>query len=144
MRQQIKNSNGMKKYFYTLGSFVLLSTPMLVLAQAGAGPGAGTPAPANISVKIGNPLNGYNSITAVITAILQNIVMPLAAVFVVLAIIYSGFKYVMAQGNPKEIEEANKGLVAVLIGTAVLLGATGISAALQGTLCHIFTSISCT
>ena len=138
----------MKKYFYTISSFALLSTPVYVFGQPTTqtmgGPGAGTPAPVNFNVTIHNPLNSsYTSITAVITAVLQKIVMPLAAVFVVLAIIYSGFKYVMAQGNPKEIQDANKGLLYVLIGTAVLLGATGISAALQGTLCHIFTSISC-
>lgn len=129
------------KCFYQISSLVLLSAPLSALAQpTGSGSGNPPPAPTNITVKLYNPLNGYNSISAVITAILQNIVMPLAAVVVVLAIIYSGFKYVTAQGNPQAINDANKGLLYVLIGAAVLLGATGISAALQGTLCQILPS----
>lgn len=132
----------MKNIFYTLSSSLLLTVPYAVFAQAD-GSGTNAPAPVNISVKINNPFSGGDSLSGVITTILQKIVMPLAAVFVVLAIIYSGFKYVMAQGNPQQIKEANKGLVAVLIGTAILLGATGISAALQGTLCQIFSSVNC-
>lgn len=82
---------------------------------------------------ITNPLSIGSDIPSIITAVLNNIVMPLASVLVVLAILYSGFKFVIAQGNPKEIQEARQGLVWVLIGTLVLLGAVGISKALQAT-----------
>jgi len=59
--------------------------------------------------------------------------MPLASVLVVLAILYSGFKFVIAQGKPKEIEEARSGLLWVLVGALILLGAVGISKALEST-----------
>jgi type IV secretory pathway VirB2 component (pilin) len=126
----------MKKILYSVSSLALLSIPLYVYGQ-GSSPGN-----VNISVKINNPLK-VTSLSALITAILQNIVMPLAAVIVVLAIVYAGFKYITAQGNPAAIKEANTGLMYVLIGAAILLGAAGISAALQGTLCQIVPGVSC-
>lgn len=126
----------MKKIFYSMVTYMMLTVPTFILAQETGAPGAVTPTPpVKIDFKLANPFTGGSSLVSVINAILQNIVMPLAAVVVVLAIIYSGFKYVMAQGNSKEIQDANQGLLYVLIGTAVLLGATGISAAIQGTIC---------
>jgi hypothetical protein len=91
-----------------------------------------TPTP--IEIKLINPLKDINDLPSLITAILNNIIMPLAAVVVVIMIIYSGFKFITAQGNPGEIEKAKSGLLYVLIGTGVLLGAAGISAAIEGTL----------
>jgi len=102
--------------------------------SAGGGNGnTGTANPNTITWGITNPLRIGSDIPSIITAVLQNIVMPLASVLVVLAILYSGFKFVIAQGKPKEIEEARSGLLWVLIGALVLLGATGISAALKST-----------
>jgi hypothetical protein len=78
-----------------------------------------------------------DDISSIIGAVMKNIVMPLASILVVLAILYSGFKFVIAQGNPKEIEEARQGLIWVLIGSLILLGAYGISAALKDTVNQI-------
>lgn len=118
-----------KKIFYTIYSLIIVSTPLFVYAAQGT-------EPVSISVTISNPLkNGYDSIGAVIKAVLENVIMPIAAVFIIFAIIYSGFKYVTAQGKPEEINKANKGLMYVLIGAAILLGAVGISDAIQSTIC---------
>jgi type IV secretory pathway VirB2 component (pilin) len=92
-----------------------------------------------IDINIGNPFKGGNNLTDIIKSILNNIVEPLAAVYVVIMIIYSGFKYVMAQGKPAEIEKANQGLLYVLIGAGILLGSAAISTAIQGTINQLTT-----
>ena len=128
----------MKKIFYAILTLTLLSTPFFVLAQQTVTPPANgnvTPtAPTPINVKINNPFKGGDDLASVVDTILKDVVMPLSAVLVVLAIIYSGFKFVTAQGNPAKITEAKTGLLYVLIGAAVLLGAVGISEAIKGTL----------
>ena len=89
----------------------------------------------NQGFQITNPLSSSipTTLTGVITAILVNIIEPLAAVAVVVMIIYSGFKYLTAQGNATKIKEAKQGLLYVLIGAGILLGAAAIAAAVQGT-----------
>ena len=57
------------------------------------------------------------------------ILMPL----VVLAIIYSGFMFLMAQGNEQKLKTAKTNFLWVIIGVAVLLGAKIISEVLKAT-----------
>lgn len=89
--------------------------------------------PSTIIYKITNPLRVGGSVFDILTAVIRNIIMPLASVLVVLAILYSGFRFVMAQGNSTEITKAKEGLIWVLVGSAVLLGAYGISELIKGT-----------
>ena len=70
---------------------------------------------------------------SLISAILNNIVMPIAAVAVVLFIIFAGFKFVIAQGNEKKVTEAKQMLLWGLIGAGILLGAAGIAKVVQNT-----------
>ncbi len=89
----------------------------------GAG-GAGNP-PASSNITIDNPLACGNNCTlfTFLKMIIDNVILPLGAVLAVLAFIYSGFKYVMAQGDKSAIEEAHRALLYTAIGTALLLGA---------------------
>ncbi len=73
----------------------------------------------------------------VITTILDKILLPIGAVIVVMAIIYSGFTFVTAQGKPAEIEKAKQRLLWTLIGAAVLLGAKAISEVVEATIKNI-------
>ena len=131
----------MKKIFYIIFCLTLISAPLFVLAQGETGGGTGTTGgnsntpTQTLPVTISNPFKGGNTLDTVITTFLNSVVMPVAAVFIVLAIIYAGFKYVTAQGKPEEIKKANQGLMYVLIGAGVLLGAAGISAAIHTTIC---------
>ncbi len=84
-------------------------------------------------IQISNPFKGGSDLSSLITALLQNVVMPIAAVVSVVFIILAGFKYVTAQGNPGEIKKANENLLWALIGTGVLLGAAGLSQVVQAT-----------
>jgi len=63
-----------------------------------------------IKIGIQNPFNCGGqpdcTIMTLIVAILEKIVMPIAAVGVVMWIVYAGFTFVTAQGVPKKIEEA--------------------------------------
>lgn len=69
---------------------------------------------------LSNPIS-YNNIMDFVQAILQVVLkigIPVAAMF----IIYSGFLFVKAQGNEKELAEAKKAFTYAVIGTAILLG----------------------
>lgn len=59
--------------------------------------------------------------------------MPIAAVAVVVWIIWAGFNFLMAQGNPAKIDQAKQRLLWSLIGAGILLGAAGISTVVQNT-----------
>lgn len=87
----------------------------------------------SIPIRITNPFKGGDSLSELITTVLNNVVMPIAAVVVVIWIVWAGFTFVMAQGNPKKIEEAQQRLLWSLIGAGILLGAAGISAVVQNT-----------
>lgn len=116
-------------------------------SPGGTNPSGGNQPPAQttttIKPVINNPLNrslSSGGIPGIINAVMRGVVMPLASILVVLAILYSGFKFVIAQGNATEIQKARDGLVWVLIGSAVLLGAYGISEFIQGTINQIVTT----
>jgi hypothetical protein len=115
----------------------LFIVPIFVMAQ---GADQTTPPPTTIKIGISNPFKcgvaeGQEcTLMDLITALLNNVVMPIAAVGVVIWIIWAGFSYVMAQGNPAKIKEAHQRLLWSLIGAGILLGAAGISAVVQKTI----------
>lgn len=88
----------------------------------------------NVVVKIGNPVEGADSLMELIVVILQKVITPVAAVAVVVWIIWAGFTFLTAQGNPKKIEEAKARLLWSLIGAGILLGATAIAEVLKKTI----------
>ena len=51
----------------------------------------------------------------------------------VLALVYSGFLFVKAQGNPTEIETAKKAFFWTVVGGVVLLGSSILAGAIGGT-----------
>jgi type IV secretory pathway VirB2 component (pilin) len=86
---------------------------------------------------IGNPFNcgGATNCTldVFLNNIIHNLVLPLGGVLAVLAFIWVGFMYVTARGNSTKLEEANRALLYVAIGTAVLLGAELLSSVISNT-----------
>lgn len=71
-----------------------------------------------------NPLT-FTSITDMIVAIM-NVMIIIATPIIVFFLIYAGFMYVTAQGNPQKLEVANRSLLYGVIGGVVVLGAVGI------------------
>lgn len=84
-----------------------------------------------------NPLGTTDSVPALITKILTDIVTPIGSVIIVFFIIYAGFLFVKAQGKPEEITEAKKILLYVVIGAAVILGANLIATVISGTISNL-------
>jgi hypothetical protein len=88
--------------------------------------GGGQGTPTIDSVNLENPLNGIDSIEGLLVAIL-NIIMILMVPVIVFFIIYAGFKYVMAQGNASQVEEATRALTYAIIGGVLILAALAIT-----------------
>lgn len=88
----------------------------------------------NIKTTINNPLgeNGPQNIPDFIKVVI-NIVLVVGVPIVTLAIIYTGFLFVQAQGNPEKLTKAKSALMYTLIGAALLLGAFVIAEAIVKT-----------
>ncbi len=82
-----------------------------------------------VSADLQNPLNSntFSQLVKNVAKIVAQIGFPIAA----LAIIYSGFLFVSARGNEKQLEDAKRTFLWTIIGTAILLGAWAIAEAVQ-------------
>ena len=90
-------------------------------------------ADATVQTTINNPLGpDLKTIPDFIYALIK-IVMYVGVPIVALAIIYTGFLFVTAQGDEKKLTEAKKAIVNTLIGAVILLGAFVIANAIKGT-----------
>lgn len=140
--------------YIILGLPALLYTQMVVYADkhnpaqgtggaAGENPTLGTSGSGNTAdVKLKNPLKSEaDSIPELLELIIQNLVIPIGGVIVVFMIIYTGFLFVIAQGNPEKIKKAKESLLYTVIGAAIILGAFAISVIIRTTLGEITTAI---
>ncbi len=82
-----------------------------------------------------NPL-GYSSISALINAVLQSL-MVIGAPIAVLLIVFAGFKFVMAQGKEKDLNDAKNNLLYTIIGIVIFFGAAVIMSVLTNTVGQI-------
>jgi hypothetical protein len=81
----------------------------------------------------GDPEGGIRDIPTFVEKILE-VVMKIGVPIVAIAIIYTGYLFIAAQGNEKKLEEAKQAIVWVFVGAVILLGAYVIAQALQGTM----------
>lgn len=88
----------------------------------------------NISVTIDNPLGkeGPQNVQDFIKKATE-IVLVVGVPLTVLAIIYTGFLFVAAQGNAEKLKKAKEALLYVIIGAVLLLGAYVIANAIGTT-----------
>ena len=95
-----------------------------------------TPSSSSQSITLVNPLDsdgsGIKDIPTLIQKLLE-IVLKIGAPIIALAIIYAGYLFIAAQGNPTKLETAKKTLVWVVVGAAILLGAYVIAESIVGT-----------
>ena len=86
---------------------------------------------------ISNPLGDkITDIPSFIEAAIT-VVLTIGIPIIALAIIYTGFLFVEAQGNPEKLTKAKKALLYTLIGAALLLGAFVIANAIGETVDEI-------
>ena len=119
-------------------SFAILSISLAPLIVSAVDTVNNPPGGGAVNIKIPNPTNVEGGLLDLLNAILNNIILPIAAVLVVLYVIYAGFTYVTARGNPVKIREANQRLLWSLIGAGILLGAVAISKVVQSTVTALF------
>ena len=87
---------------------------------------------ADSSATLPNPLK-VSSVSDLLYLI-ANIGTYIGVILAVLALIWVGFKFVAAQGNPEKIKEARHAFFWIIIGVAVLIGASAIIDILKNTL----------
>lgn len=85
-----------------------------------------------MGVKLDNPIR-VDSIEALIAEILK-IVVAIGTPIAVIFLMYSGFKFVTAQGSDTKLKEAKEMLLWTIVGIVVLLGASLISTVISGTI----------
>ncbi len=98
---------------------------VLAVGEGGETPGA-----------ITNPLGDIDKISKLITKILE-IVVQIGLPLIALAIVYTGFLFIKAQGNETQLTEAKKTLLWTVIGAGVILGAFVIQLAIEGTITEL-------
>lgn len=118
------------KYSFVAIFAVSLLMPVLFVNNVESAEGEGT----KIVTTIKNPLgeNGPQNLPDFIKKVIE-IVLIVGVPIIVLALIYTGFLFVKAQGNPEEITKAKNNLLYVIIGGALLLGAFVIAQAIGET-----------
>jgi hypothetical protein len=93
----------------------LVTLPRWVLAEG------------TLSFNVVSRLNSsITSIEGLLVAIL-NIFIIIATPIIVLFIIYAGFLYVTAQGNPQQIQQASRALTYAIIGGVIVLGSVALA-----------------
>lgn len=141
------------KFAISLLAFVILTAgPMLAFAQPVSTGGNPPPTPTggnpnplptggnedpvstggNPSTALINPLGSIDSLEELVNEIMKAVV-RIGSILLTLAIIWVGFKFVVAQGNEEKLQEARGAFVWVVIGGLILLGAQAISLVIQQT-----------
>ncbi len=79
-----------------------------------------------------NPLtvNSFEEFIYIIVRTVMTLLFPI----VVLMMVYTGFLFVKAQGNPQKISEARKALLWTVIGGMLVLGAYALAMAVKATI----------
>ena len=108
-------------YRLPLASLAMFALPLAAAAQA-----------ADSSATLPNPLK-VSSVSDLLYLI-ANIGTYIGVILAVLALIWVGFRFVAAQGNPEKITDAKHAFFWIIIGVAVLIGASAIIGILKSTL----------
>ena len=82
--------------------------------------------------KISNPIKGVDSLDGLLKILLEGLI-KIGIPIVALAVIYSGFLFVSAQGNSEKLKSAKRALSYSLIGAAILLGSWAIAQLISST-----------
>jgi hypothetical protein len=84
------------------------------------------------NVTLINPLKGGSSIESFLRSILAFVV-RIGSIIVILMLVFVGFKFVTAQGEPGKLTEARQMLLWTVVGALILLGAQAIASGIEAT-----------
>jgi len=84
------------------------------------------------NVRLMNPLRGSGNLESFLTSILD-FVIRIGTIVVILMVVYVGFEFVTAKGDPTKISTARKSLLWTVIGALILLGAKAIAIGIEAT-----------
>lgn len=87
----------------------------------------------NTGTTLINPLGSGTSVNSFLLSILNIITTTIGPVIVVLMLVFVGFKFVTAQGEPGKITEARQMLLWTVVGALILLGAEVIAIGIKAT-----------
>lgn len=87
-------------------------------------------------IQLQNPLKNIDSIPELVRELL-GIALTIGTPIIALAIIYTGYLFISAQGNEKKLSAAKESLVYVFIGSMILLGSYVIAESLVNTINNI-------
>lgn len=79
-----------------------------------------------------NPLQGGTSLESFLNSILA-FVIRIGAIIVVFMIVFVGYKFVVARGEPGALTEARQMLLWTIVGALILLGAQAIAIGITAT-----------
>ncbi len=123
---------------------LLIFVPVLAFAQTQSGPtNTPTSGPTNTpppspqgDTTLVNPLGEGTTLECLLLDIID-LFIQLGSMVIVVMIIYIGFLFVAAQGNPEKLSGAKMMLLWTLIGGLILLGSKGIAIGIQATVGEI-------
>jgi len=107
--------------------------------QTGVGGNSSTGNGSSGTYKLDNPL-GVSSFCDLIVVIL-NAALVIGIPIAVLFIVYAGFKFILARGNPAGLSEARSNFFNTLIGIAIFVGASLIAQVIVATLKQLGVSV---
>lgn len=119
--------------FVFMTSFAVL--PAFVVAQSDGGDTSVISGNKNTSVtSLKNPLGEKNSdLKTLIDNVIQ-IFLDFFAIVAVIYLVYGGFLFIKAQGNPEALNDAKTNIMWAIIGLAVILGAKAVSTIITNTI----------
>lgn len=100
--------------------------------QTGTGGSNPTQTGTGGSTTLTNPLQGGASLESFLNSILAFVV-RIGTIVVILMLVYVGFLFVAARGEPEKISAARTALLWTIVGALILLGAQAISLGIQAT-----------
>jgi len=123
------------KYYYqsvecTPASGTVVGPQGTVQDRGGVVPSTQTQTGTNVTLI--NPLKSGSSIDSFLLNILE-FVIRIGTVIVVLMVVFVGYKFVAAQGEPAKITEARSMLLWTVVGALILLGSQAIAVAIKAT-----------
>ncbi len=120
----MKNFTKMFVLSLCLVFFAVTMFSQLAVADSFGNPGGdsfGNPPAGSFSLK--NPLSDkFNSVGGLVSGFIE-IFSYVAIIFAVLALVWVGFQFVLARGNPAKLTELKKWLLGIVIGVAIVIGA---------------------